>query len=64
MLMAEAITRMCGQSRRWGRLAEDDVGKDDENHIAELSSGHTEPGEALRQLRVVKQAVVDHYGGS
>lgn len=50
---------MCGQSRRWGRLAEDDVGKDDE-----ISSGHTESGEALRQLRVVKQAVVDHYGGS
>lgn len=59
MLMAEAITRMCGQSRRWGRLAEDDVGKDDE-----IGSGHTESGEALRQLRVVKQAVVDHYGGS
>lgn len=57
--MAEAITWMCGQSRRWGRLAEDDVGKDDE-----ISSGHTESGEALRQLRVVKQAVVDHYGGS
>lgn len=50
---------MCGQSRRWGRLAEDDVGKDDE-----IGSGHTESGEALRQLRVVKQAVVDHYGGS
>ena len=50
---------MCGQSLRWGRLAEDYVGKDDE-----VSSGHIESEERLTHLRDVKQAVVDHYVGS
>lgn len=60
VLMAWAIAWMCGQSLRWGRLAEDYVGKDEE-----VSSGHIESEERLRQnLRDVKQVVVDHYVGS
>lgn len=59
VLMAWAIAWMCGRSLRWGRLAEDYVGKDDE-----VSSGHIEYEERLRHLRDVKQVVVDHYAGS